>query len=194
MAGQPDMILVALAADAHEGIRQFRQQRPDITLLDVRLPDMSGLDALIAIRAEFDDARVIMLSTFEGDVLIQRALKSGARGFLLKSMPPGELVKAIRQVHAGKKCIPPEVAAHLAEYLVDDQLTGREVEILQHVASGRRNREIADVLTITEDTVKTHVKHLLEKLGAGDRTEAVVLGIRRGIIQVDPATQTITQK
>ena len=181
---QPDMMLVSQAADAREGIQQYRQQQPDIALMDLRLPDMSGIDALIAIRAEFINARVIMLSTFQGDVEIQRALEAGARGFLLKSMRPDELLDAIRHVHAGKKCVPPEVAVSLAEYLAEDTLTPRELEILPLIAAGNRNREIADILSISEDTVKVHVKHAMEKLGARDRTEAVVIGVRRGIIQL----------
>ena len=184
IGAQPDMVLVGQAADAREALQQFRQQRPDITLLDLRLPDMSGIDALIAIRAEYDDARVIMLSTFQGDVDIQRALESGARGFLLKSMPPAEIVASIRQVHAGKRCLPPDVAVSLAEFITDDALTPRELEILPLIAAGNRNREIAEILSISEDTVKVHVKHAMEKLGARDRTEAVVIGVRRGIIHL----------
>jgi DNA-binding NarL/FixJ family response regulator len=152
--------------------------------MDLRLPDLSGIDALIAIRTEFINARVIMLSTSKGDVEIQRALEAGARGFLLKNMPSRELVAAIREVHAGRKCVPPGVAAHLVEYLAEDPLTAREVEILQLMTRGNRNRDIADTLTITEDTVKVHVKHIMEKLGANDRTEAVVIAVRRGIIQI----------
>ncbi len=178
------MTLVSQAAAAREGIQQYRQQQPDITLMDLRLPDMSGIDALIAIRAEFINARIIMLSTFQGDVEIQRALEAGARGFLLKSMRPDELLDAIRQVHAGKKCVPAEVAVSLAEYLAEDTLTPRELEILPLIAAGNRNREIADILSISEDTVKVHVKHAMEKLGARDRTEAVVIGVRRGIIHL----------
>lgn len=182
--GQADMELIAQASDAREGIRLYRQHHPDVTLLDVRLPDMSGIDALIAIRAEFVNARIIMLSTFQGDVEIQRALEAGARGFLLKNLPNKELVASIRQVHAGKKCVPPAVAAHLAEYLGDDDLTAREVEVLQLISAGNSNRDIADLLTITEDTVKGHVSHLMDKLDANDRTEAVVIAVRRGIIQI----------
>ncbi len=184
IGAQPDMELVGQAADAHDGIRQYRQRKPDITLMDVRLPDMSGIDALIALRAEFINARIIMLSTVHGDVEIQRAIEAGARGFLLKSMPPKEMVAAIRLVHAGKKCVPPEVAAHLAEYLAEDSLTAREIQILQLVAAGNRNRDVADALSISEDTVKVHVKHIMEKLGANDRTEAVVIAVRRGIFNV----------
>jgi DNA-binding NarL/FixJ family response regulator len=182
ITAQADMDLVGQAATAHDGVRQYKQFKPDITLMDVRLPDMNGIDALIAIRTEFVNARVIMLSTAQGDVEIQRAIEAGARGFLLKSMPPKEIVAAVRQVHAGKRCVPPEVAAHLAEFLADDSLTAREVEILRLIAAGNRNRDVADSLSISEDTVKVHVKHAMEKLGANDRTEAVVIAVRRGII------------
>jgi DNA-binding NarL/FixJ family response regulator len=181
---QTDMRLVGGASTGREAIQRFREYRPDVTLMDLRLPDMSGIDAMIAIRAEFPDARIVMLTTFEGDVEIQRALEAGARGYLLKSMPPRDLLDGIRQVHAGRKRIPPEVAAHLAEHYSDDALTSREVEVLQHVAGGNRNRDIAERLTISEETVKVHVKHIMEKLGASDRTQAVAIAIRRGIIQL----------
>jgi DNA-binding NarL/FixJ family response regulator len=181
---QPDMELVAEATTAKEGLERFRQHRPDVTLMDLRLPDMSGVDAMAAIRREFPDARIIVLTTFEGDVEIQRALEAGARGYLLKSMPPRELLDGIRQVHAGKKRIPPEILAHLAEHLSDEALTPREVEVLRQVADGNRNRDIAEHLFISEETVKVHVKHVMEKLGASDRTEAVAIAIRRGIIQL----------
>ena len=181
---QRDMELVAEASTAKEGLERFREHRPDITLMDLRLPDMSGVDAMAAIRTEFPDARIIVLTTFEGDVEIQRALEAGARGYLLKSMPPRELLEGIRQVHAGKKRIPPEIVAHLAEHLSDETLTSREVEVLREVAGGNRNRDIAERLFISEETVKVHVKHVMEKLGASDRTEAVAIAIRRGIIQL----------
>jgi DNA-binding NarL/FixJ family response regulator len=181
---QHDMELVAEASTAKEGVERFRQHRPDITLLDLRLPDMNGVDAMATIRTEFPDARIIVLTTFEGDVEIQRALEAGARGYLLKSMPPKELLDGIRQVHAGKKRIPPEIVAHLAEHLSDETLTAREVEVLQQLAGGNRNRDIAERLFISEETVKVHVKHVMEKLGASDRTEAVAIAIRRGIIQL----------
>jgi DNA-binding NarL/FixJ family response regulator len=180
----PDLNLIGQAVDGRDGILQHRQLRPDITLMDVRLPDMSGIDALIAIRSEFVNARIVMLSTFQADAEIQRALEAGARGFLLKSMTPTEIVTAVRQVHAGRRALTPEVAAYLAEYFDQDNLTSREVEILQLVAAGNRNKDIGDVLSISEDTVKVHVKHVMEKLGANDRTEAVVIGIRRGIISL----------
>jgi len=182
--GQPDMELVAEAGNGREALRQFREHRPDVTLLDLRLPDMSGIDALIAIRSEFPGARVLILTTFEGDAEIQRALEAGARGYLLKTMPPADLIDAIRQVHAGKKRIPPEIAAQLAEHASDEDLTGRELEVLREVAGGSRNHEIATRLFISEETVKVHVKHIMEKLGAHDRTQAVAIAIRRGIIQL----------
>jgi DNA-binding NarL/FixJ family response regulator len=181
---EPDMVMVAQASNGREAIQQFRDQQPDVTLMDLRLPDISGIDAMIAIRQESPDARVVMLTTFEGDVEIQRALAAGARGYILKNMPPGELVGVIRQVYAGKKRIPVEIAAQLAEHLSDEPLTEREREVLQHIAGGNRNRDIADRLFISEETVKVHVKHIMEKLGARDRTEAVAIAVRRGIIQL----------
>ena len=181
---QPDMELVSQAASGTEAIQQYRRHQPDVTLMDLRLPDLSGIDALIAIRAEFSEARIIMLTTFEGDVEIQRALEAGARGYVLKNMPPSELVQVIRQVHAGKKRIPAEVAAHLAEHMGDESLTAREIEVLRRVAGGNRNRDIADLLFISEETVKVHLKHIMEKLGAKDRTQAIAIAVRRGIIQL----------
>jgi DNA-binding NarL/FixJ family response regulator len=181
---QSDMLLVAQASNAQEAIAEYRKHKPDVTLMDLRLPDRSGIDAMIAVRAEFPQARVIMLTTFEGDVEIQRALEAGARGYLLKSMPPEELVEVIRQVHAGKKRIPPQLAAQLAEHMSDEDLTSREIEVLKHIAGGNRNRDIADKLFITEETVKVHIKHIMEKLGASDRTQAVAIAVRRGIIEL----------
>ncbi len=181
---QPDMLLVAQAANGTEALQKYKEHRPDVTLMDLRLPDISGIDVLISIRAQHPTARVIMLTTFEGDVEIQRALEAGARGYVLKSMPPKELVEVIRQVHAGKKRIAPEVAAQLAEHLSDDALTAREIDVLRHVAGGNRNRDIAERLFISEETVKVHLKHVMEKLGASDRTQAVAIGVRRGIIQL----------
>src|SRR3984885_5848156 len=181
---QPDMLLVAEASSGTEAIQRFREHKPDVTLMDLRLPDMSGVDAMIAIRAEFPEARVIILTTFAGDVEIQHALQSGARAYVLKSTPPKELVEGIRQVNAGKKRIPPEIAANLAEHYSDEALTSREVEVLGEIAGGNRNRDIADKLFITEETVKVHIKHIMEKLGASDRTQAVAIGVRRGIIQL----------
>jgi len=181
---QADMILVAEANNGKDAIQRFREHAPDVTLMDLRLPDMSGIDAMIAIRTEFPEARVIILTTFAGDVEIQRALEAGARAYMLKSMPPKELVDVIRQVHAGKKRIPPEIAAHLAEHYSDEALTAREVEVLQQIAGGNRNRDIAEKLFIAEETVKVHIKHIMEKLGATDRTQAVAIAVRRGIIQL----------
>ena len=181
--GQPDMKVVAQASTGRDAIQLFREHRPDVTLMDLRMPDISGIDALIAILAEFPDARIVMLTTFEGDVEIQRSLGAGARGYLLKNMRPKELVEAIRQVHAGRKRIPHEIAARLAEHIADESLTEREIDVLRHVAVGTRNREIAERLAISEETVKVHVKHILEKLGANDRTGAVAIAVRRGIIQ-----------
>jgi DNA-binding NarL/FixJ family response regulator len=181
---QPDMLLVAEASNGRDAIQRFRQHKPDVTLMDLRLPDVSGIDAMIAIRTEFPEARIIILTTFAGDVEIQRALEAGARAYILKSMPPKELVEVIRQVHAGKRRIPPEIAANLAEHYSDEALTVREVEVLRHIAGGNRNRDIADKLFITEETVKVHIKHIMEKLGASDRTQAVAIGVRRGIIEL----------
>jgi DNA-binding NarL/FixJ family response regulator len=181
---ESDMQLVAEASTGHEAIQGFREHQPDVTLMDVRMPDMGGIDALLAIRTEFADARVIMLTTFEGDAEIQRALEAGAQGYMLKSMPRKQLVDMIRKVHAGKKQIPPEVAAQLIEHIGDETLSKREVEVLQKVAGGNRNSDIAALLFISEETVKGHIKHIMEKLGASDRTEAVAVGIRRGIIHL----------
>jgi DNA-binding NarL/FixJ family response regulator len=181
---QPDMSLVAEASTGSEGIQKYREHRPDVALMDLRLPDMSGIDALIAIRTEFPEARIIMVTTFEGDVEIHRALEAGAFGYLLKSMPPKDLIDMIRSVNSGKKRIPPEVAAQLAEHLSDEGLTAREIDVLRHIAGGNRNRDIAEKLFISEDTVKGHIRHIMEKLGASDRTEAVAIAVRRGIVQL----------
>ncbi|MGD0986826.1 MAG: response regulator transcription factor [Candidatus Sulfotelmatobacter sp.] len=181
---QPDMQLVSEASNGKEAIQRFREHNPDVTLMDLRLPDMSGVDAMMAIRAEFPEARILILTTFAGDVEVQHALQAGARAYVLKSTPPKELVEVIRQVHAGKKRIPAEIAASLAEHYSDEALTGREVEVLSQIAGGNRNRDIADKLFITEETVKVHIKHIMEKLGASDRTQAVAIGVRRGIIQL----------
>jgi DNA-binding NarL/FixJ family response regulator len=184
IAGQPDMQVVAQASEGCEAIEQFRKSQPDVTLMDLRLPDMSGIDATVAIRAEFPEARIIILTTFELDTEIKRALAAGARAYILKTMPPKELMETIRQVHAGKKRIPPEVVTLLAEHLSDEALTGREIEVLQLIVEGNRNRDIAQHLFISEETVKAHVKHSMEKLGANDRTQAVTIAARRGIIQI----------
>ena len=180
---QPDMALVGEASNGKDAIKRFREEKPDITLMDLRLPDMSGIDAMVAIRSEFREAYFIILTTFAGDVEIQRALQAGARAYMLKTMNPKELVDVIRQVYKGKKRILPEIAAQLAEHYTDEALTVREIEVLEQIAGGNRNRDIAEKLFITEETVKVHVKHIMEKLGASDRTQAVAIGVRRGIIQ-----------
>jgi len=180
----PDMELVGEASTGGEAIERFREFQPDVTLMDLRLPDMNGLDAMIAIRSDFPEARLIILTTFEGDVEMQRALAAGARGYLLKNMPPRDLAEAIRHVHAGNKRIPPQVAAKLAEHLGEEPLTPRELDVLQHLAGGNRNRDIARQLFISEETVKVHIKHIMEKLAASDRTQAVAIALRRGIISL----------
>lgn len=181
---QPDMQLVAEASNGRDALKQFRQHLPDITLMDLRLPDISGIEAMISILQEFSAARIIILTMSEGDVEIKRALEAGARAYLLKTMPPKELVEIIRRVHKGKKHIPAEIAAQLAEHLGEESLTGRETEVLQLIGGGNRNRDIANQLFISEETVKVHIKHIMEKLNASDRTEAVAIAIRRGIIQL----------
>ena len=181
---EPDMQLVASASCGREGIQKHRELRPDITLMDLRLPDLSGIDVMLAIRAEFPDARIILLTMFAGDVEIQRALAAGARAYLLKSMPPEQMVETIRQVHKGKKHVSPEIASHLAEHLADEPLTNREVDVLRHIPGGNRNRDIAERLFIAEETVKVHIKHIMEKLGASDRTQAMAIAARRGFIHL----------
>jgi len=181
---QTDMVMVAQASTGGEAIERFRELRPDVTLMDLQLPDMSGIDAMIAILQRFPEARILMLTTFERDIEIHRALAAGARAYILKTTPPADMTEAIRLVHAGKKRIPPDVAARLAEHLSDETLTEREVEVLQLVGGGNRNRDIADRLFVSEETVKVHMKHIMEKLGASDRTQAVTIGLRRGLIQV----------
>jgi DNA-binding NarL/FixJ family response regulator len=184
ISNELDMLLVAEASTAMEGIKKFREHRPDVTLLDLRLPDMSGIDSLIAIRNEFIEARIIMVTTFKGDVEIQRALEAGAYGYVLKTMPAQDLVETIRQVHLGRKRVPGEVAAHVAEHFSDEALTERELDVLRHLAGGNRNRDIAKLLRISEETVKVHVRHIMEKLGASDRTQALAIAVRRGIIEL----------
>lgn len=181
---QPDMRMAAQGASGKEAIQRFRDHQPDVVLLDVRLPDMSGIDAMITIRSEFPDARIIIVTSSEGDTEMQRALEGGARGYMLKSMPPKDLLEAIRKVHAGKKAIPPEIAARLANHYSDETLTEREIEILQQIAEGNRNLDIADKLFISEGTVKVHIKHIMGKLGANDRTQAITIAVRRGIIHL----------
>jgi DNA-binding NarL/FixJ family response regulator len=179
---ETDMLLVAEATGGREAIARFREHRPDVTLMDLRLPDITGIEALRQIRAEFDEARIIMLTTFDGDADIVRALEAGAQSYMLKTMPRKELLDTIRKVHKGKRHVPSEVAAQLAEHLGRDSLSRREVEVLQKIAGGNRNSDIASLLFISEETVKGHVKHIMEKLAASDRTEAVAIGLRRGII------------
>lgn len=184
IASQPDMVLAAQASNAAEAIAEFRRHRPDVTLMDLRLPGTNGTDALIAIRGEFPQARVIMLTTFDADAEIQRALRAGAAAYILKSMPKDELLAVIRSVHAGKRHVPPEVAARLAEHLGEEDLTGRELEVLQLIRDGFRNKQIAERLAIAETTVNFHIKNLVSKLGANDRTHAVTIAVRRGLLQV----------
>jgi DNA-binding NarL/FixJ family response regulator len=184
IAHQKDMQIVAMAATAREAIEAFRQHQPDVTLMDLRLPDMSGVSAVAAIRSVFPEARIIMLTTFEGDVEVQRSLLAGARGYLLKSTPLEELIEVIRKVHSGRKHLPAEVAQTLAEHFSSDSLTEREIEVLQRIAQGNRNRDIGKHLSISEETVKVHIKHIMDKLGAKDRTQAVAIGIRRGVIHL----------
>lgn len=180
---QRDMQLVAMATSAREAIAQFRRHQPDLTLMDLRLPDMSGIAAISAIRADFPKARVLVLTTSEGDVEVRRALAAGACGYLLKSTPHEELIAVIRKVHAGRKHVPHGIAATLAENLDSAALSEREVEVLRRVAEGDRNRDIGEVLRISEETVKAHLRRIMDKLGAKDRTQAVAIAIRRGIIQ-----------
>src|SRR5450432_40654 len=184
LASQPDMTLVAEASNGREAIEQFRKHRPDVTLMDLQMPEMNGVDAMIAICAEFPGARIIVLTTYTGDVQVMRALKAGARAYLLKSLLRKELLETIRAVHAGQKRIPPEVAAQLADHAGDDGLTAREIEVLRLIAVGNANKVIADRLSITEETVKGHVKNILSKLDANDRTHAVTIGLKRGIIEL----------
>ncbi len=184
IAHQQDMQLVAMAATAREAIDEFKQHQPDVTLMDLRLPDMSGISAVAAIRADYPEARIIMLTTFEGDVEIQRALLAGSRGYVLKSTLLEDLVEVIRKVHSGRKHLPTELAQTLAEHFSSDSLTEREIEVLQHIAQGNRNRDIGERLAISEETVKVHIKHIMDKLGAKDRTQAVSIGIRRGFIHL----------
>ena len=181
---EPDMVLVAEASTGREAISGYSEYRPDVTLMDLRLPDISGVDAMIAIRSEHADACIIILTTFEGDAEIKRALKAGAKGYMLKTMPRKQLVEMIRKVHAGKRQIPAEIAFRLAEHVGEEGLSKRELEVLQSIAGGNRNSDIAALLFISEETVKGHIKHIMEKLGAGDRTEAVAIGIRRGFIHL----------
>ena len=181
---QEDMCLTAQAATAQGGILAYKVFRPDVTLMDVCLPDLPGIEAVAMIRAEDPAARLLMLSTSQGDAAIARSLAAGARGYLLKTMIPSEMLHAIRTVHAGNKCIPPPVAVQLAAYLSEQPLTLRESEILKHVSTGNSNREIGKLLFISEQTVKAHLRHIMDKLGAGDRAHAVAIAIRRGFLEI----------
>jgi DNA-binding NarL/FixJ family response regulator len=184
IASQQDMVLIAQAVNATEAVAEFRLRRPDITLMDLRLPGTNGTDALIAIRGEFPHARVIMLTTSESDGEIQRALRAGAAAYVFKSMPKNELLDVIRSVHAGRRHVPEQVAARLAEHLGEDDLTTRELEVLRLIRDGYRNKQIADRLAIAETTVNFHIKNLVDKLQANDRTHAVTIALRRGILQI----------
>src|SRR5213076_2018491 len=182
VADQSDMSLVAEASNGREAIQQFRAHRPDVTLMDLQMPDMNGLDAMVSIRSEFPEARIIILTTYTGDVQVLRALKAGARGYLLKNMLHKELLETIRAVHAGKKALSPEASYQLAEHATDDALTPAEIAVLRLIAEGNANKQIADQLSVTEETVKGRVKSILSKLGANDRTHAAMIGLKRGII------------
>lgn len=181
---QDDMSLVAQASNAVEAIEEFRHLRPDITLMDLRLPDANGIDMLITIRTEFPNARIIMLTTSDCDGEIQRALKAGASAYVLKSMPKEELLEVIRSVHAGRRIISPEVAACIAEHLGEEELTTRELEVLRFIHDGYRNKQIAYQLAIAETTVNFHIKNIVSKLSANDRTHAVTIAVRRGLLQI----------
>ncbi|HMF59092.1 MAG TPA: response regulator transcription factor [Vicinamibacterales bacterium] len=184
IAAEPDMQLVAACADGREAIQQFRAFRPDVTLMDLQMPDMTGLDAMIAIRGEFPGARIIVLSSYAGDAQIVRALKAGASGYLLKNLVHKELLDTIRSVYTGRRTLSPEVSIELATHATDDALTSAEIDVLRLIASGNGNKQIADKLGITEDTVKGRVRNILSKLGANDRTHATTIGLKRGIIQL----------
>ncbi len=184
VASQPDMKLVAEASTGREALEQFRKHRPDLTLMDLQMPDMDGIEAMVAICSEFPDARIIVLTTYKGDIQVLRALKAGARAYLLKGLLRKELLETIRAVHAGQKRISPDVAVELADHALDDALTSREIDVVRLIAGGHANKLIADQLGITEDTVKGHVKNILSKLGASDRTHAVAIALKRGIIQL----------
>lgn len=183
LADHSDMQLVAEASTGLDAVRQFRAHRPDITLMDLQMPEMSGLDAMITIRGEFPEARIIVLTTYSGDVQVLRALKAGAHAYLLKNMLHKDLVDTIRAVYAGKKALSPEASYELAEHATDDALTPGEVEVLRLIATGNANKQIADLLSVTEETVKGRVKNILSKLNANDRTHAATIGLKRGIIE-----------
>ena len=192
IATQSDMTLVAEASNGREAIQQFRAHRPDIVLMDLQMPEMSGLDAVSAIRGEFPDARIIVLTTYAGDVQILRAVKAGAQAYLLKNTFHEELIDTIRAVYAGKKKLSPEASFEIAEHSTDDALTPAEIAVLRLIAAGNANKEIADQLSLAEDTVKWRVKNILSKLGARDRTQAAMIGVKRGIIEIDTQHPTPT--
>ena len=184
LTAEPDMVLIAEASNGREAIEQFRIHRPDVTLMDVQMPEVNGIDAILKIREEFPDARIIVLTTYGGDAQAARAFKAGASGYLLKNMVRKELIDTIRTVHAGKKRIPPEIAMELAEHHSDDALTEREIDVLREVAAGNANKMVAQRLKVSEETVKAHMKNILSKLGANDRTHAVTIALKRGIIEI----------
>jgi DNA-binding NarL/FixJ family response regulator len=184
LANEADMAVVAEAGNGREAVEQFRAHRPDVTLMDLQMPHMSGTDAILAIRKEFPDARIIVLTTYSGDAQAVRAFDAGASGYLLKNMVRKELVETIRTVHGGKKRIPPEIAVEMAEHHTDDALTGREIQVLREVAAGNANKVVALHLAVSEETVKAHMKNILSKLGANDRTHAVTIALKRGIIEI----------
>jgi DNA-binding NarL/FixJ family response regulator len=184
VGNQPDMELVAEACDGREAVELFRKHQPDVTLMDLQMPEMGGIDALSAIRGEFPEARVIVLTTYTGDIQVMRAMKAGARAYLLKGLLRKELIETIRAVHAGQRRMAPEIAAEVAEHATDDVLTAREIDVLRLIAGGNANKEIAAQLSITEETVKGYVKNILAKLGAKDRTHAVTIGLKRGVIDL----------
>src|SRR6202142_3425937 len=184
---ESDMKLVAEATNGREAIEKFRLNRPDVTLMDLQMPALNGIEAIIGIRSEFPNARIIVLTTYTGDVQVVRALKAGARGYILKGHVPEELLDTIRAVHAGKKRIPPDIAAELADHATDDALTEREIDVLRLIGAGNGNKQIADELSISEATVKSRITNILSKLGANDRAHAVTIGLKRGIIELDPS-------
>jgi len=184
LASEQDMILVAEASNGREAVEQFRAHHPDVTLMDVQMPEVNGIDAIVKIREEFPDARIIVLTTYTGDAQAARAFKAGAYGYLLKNMVRKELIDTIRTVHAGKKRIPPEIAIEMAQHHSDDALTLREIEVLREVAAGNANKMVAQRLNISEETVKAHMRSILSKLGANDRTHAVTIAVKRGIIEI----------
>ena len=184
LSTETDLVLVAEASNGREAIEQFRIHRPDVTLMDLQMPVMSGMDAILSIRQEFPDAKIIVLTTYSGDAQAVRALNAGASGYMLKNMVRKELVETIRSVHAGKKRIPPEIAVEIAEHHSDDSLTQREIDVLREVAAGNANKIVAQHLKVSEETVKAHMKNILSKLGANDRTHAVTIALKRGIIEI----------